>query len=385
MPPPTRRLVIPWVNSWKTTVESKAVWRLVDVTMPMFMTGLCPSTDRLMLAVPCTAPGQERASTAIAADATAPEIVCLEVERRLAEPEQIREIVHVAAVVEDVEDLLVVPGGTCWIECEHAVLDRPGQRRSGGAQMRVRRVALGLVRRDPGVRKRVREAVAGGDQAVVTAAHGLMPSALQDSGSPGCRRRTGPGTCDTTASRADRARTAPAAGGCSSRCRSLSCAAACRAVGAGVAGEEQALALVAPAPVGLSRIARRVLHQEVVPAAGLVVRATGRAVGAGVAGEEQALALVAPAPVGLCDSRDRQNVVVDRPRKVRHLSSCPGVDAIDVADRCDVLDQLVAVENVAGGRIHDRLVLRGKVGHRQEHVPTQGEPVCEREPHQAAP
>ena len=32
IPPPTRRLEIPCVNSWNTTVESKAVCRFVEVT-----------------------------------------------------------------------------------------------------------------------------------------------------------------------------------------------------------------------------------------------------------------------------------------------------------------------------------------------------------------
>jgi hypothetical protein len=61
--PPTRRFVTPCMNSWKTTSESKAVWRPVRVTGPMFISGGEPSTGVAMFAVPNTAPLCARAST----------------------------------------------------------------------------------------------------------------------------------------------------------------------------------------------------------------------------------------------------------------------------------------------------------------------------------
>src|SRR5262249_56393382 len=74
-------------------------------------------------------------------------------------------------------------------------------------------------------------------------------------------------------------------------------------VGAWVASEVQALALVAPSPVRLAGRAQRVGDQLVVSTARLVVWSTRWAVRARVPGEVQTLALVAPPPVVLSRSR----------------------------------------------------------------------------------
>src|SRR6476660_4766393 len=60
---------------------------------------------------------------------------------------------------------------------------------------------------------------------------------------------------------------------------------------AGVPGEEDALALLAPAPPVLAERERRLVDQRVVAAPGLDVRAAGRALRTGIAREEEPLAL----------------------------------------------------------------------------------------------
>ena len=97
---------MPCVNSWSTTVESKAVCRFVDVTRPMFIVGLEPSTG-----VAHVSPSPTRRPSARVDgdnDTARPRLSCWKLPSCLAEPEQVADVVHVAAVVEVVGDLLVV-------------------------------------------------------------------------------------------------------------------------------------------------------------------------------------------------------------------------------------------------------------------------------------
>ena len=150
--PPTRRLVTPCVYSWNTTLASNAVCRLVEVTSPMFMTGLDPSAGVDMLAVPSTVPAVGPRIDPVARLPAPIEVALLEVTVALPEPQQVEEVVHEAVEVEDVEDLLVVARGGPRVERQDAALLAPPERRAAGAEVGPHAVADGAVRLDPGIR-----------------------------------------------------------------------------------------------------------------------------------------------------------------------------------------------------------------------------------------
>ena len=121
--------------------------------------------------------GERLRVNGIALRAAAAEIVGLEIPIGFAETQQVGEIVHVAAVVEDVQDLLVVAGGRRGIEGHDASHQSAGHRRARGVQMGASAVADGLVRGYPGVRVRGRQARARGEQGVVAASGGIVGAA----------------------------------------------------------------------------------------------------------------------------------------------------------------------------------------------------------------
>ena len=311
----------------------------------------------------------------------AAEVVLLEVAVGLAEPEQVADVVHVAAVVEDVQDLLVVAGRVGGIEGHDAVRRRSRDRRAGAPEMGEGRIAGRLVRSDPRVGERPGQSRADLEERVVAAARGVVRPArralragVPREEQPLALLAPAPPVLAERERRLVDQRVVAAPG--------LVVRAAGRALRAGVAGEEEALALVAPAPVRLARVRRRVLHQPVVAAAGLVVRAAGRALRAGIAGEEEPLALVAPAPVLLARRRKRKAVVPERTWEARLLTRRAAVDAVHVADGRNRLDDLVAVEDLARGRVDEGDVLPRVVGHRQEDLQREVDAVAAREPRQ---
>ena len=121
--------------------------------------------------------GERLRVNGIALGAAAAEIVGLEIPVGFAEAQQVGEIVHVAAVVEDVQDLLIVAGGRRGIEGHDASHQAAGHGRACGVQMSFRAVAGGLVGGDPGVGVRGRQARARGEQGVVAAAGGIVCAA----------------------------------------------------------------------------------------------------------------------------------------------------------------------------------------------------------------
>ena len=139
--PPTSRLVRPWVYSWYTTLESKAVWRFVLVTRPMFMIGGKPSDRRAHVRRAADRSGVRASVDAVEPDAAKAELVLLEVAIRLAEAEHIEVVVHVVAQVGDVQDLLVVAGGVRRVERHDAVDDGPLHRRPRHSEVAVGGVA----------------------------------------------------------------------------------------------------------------------------------------------------------------------------------------------------------------------------------------------------
>src|SRR5882672_6219001 len=101
---------------------------------------------------------------------------------------------------------------------------------------------------------------------------------------------------------------------------------------------------------------------------------------AGVATEEQALALVAPSPVILTGGWKRQSVLADAQRNISHLARRATIDMKDVDGGSDVLHLLVRVKHARCVGVDHHIVLLRVSGESKQDVPGKLEIAVDREP-----